>query len=106
MLISNHLNRPNLYRPWDQPTPAEREVAQPEGTNSAQEKTGQAPFTARPVLEAGEAERFSRRHARPSTLEVEKTDPRALQALDAYHAVSTSQEREYVRAVFGVDLYA
>jgi hypothetical protein len=106
MLISGHLNQVNLYRQWDQPTPAEREVAQPTATTATEERTAQAPFTPRPVLEPEQAERFNRRHTRPSAPAVEKNNPQARQALDAYHAVSTSQEREYVRAVFGVDIYA
>jgi hypothetical protein len=105
MLISGHLTRLGPYRQWDQPTYAERELEQPAAVNPAEDKTGQAPFTPRPVLEPAEAERFSRRHARPSALAVEQNDARAREALDAYHEVSTNQEREYVRAVFGVDIY-
>lgn len=114
MLISSHFNRLNPYRQWDQPSLAEREaerstVIDP-AANPARDKTSQAPFTPRPVLDPEEAERFSRRHARPSTTEstlaVEEQSPQALQALDAYHDVSTTEEREYVRSVFGVDIYA
>lgn len=105
MLISAHLNQVNLYRQWDQPSLAERAAEQPTATNAAEERTAQAPFTPRPVLEPEQAERFNRRHTRPSALAVEENGPQARQALDAYHDVSTNQEREYVRAVFGVDVY-
>ncbi|WPL16178.1 hypothetical protein Thiowin_01131 [Thiorhodovibrio winogradskyi] len=105
MLISGHLNLLPLNRQWDQPSLAEREAAQPAATHPADDKTEQRPFTPRPVLEPEQAERFSRRHARSSALAVEENSPRARQALDAYHDVSTNQEREYVRAVFGVDIY-
>lgn len=110
MLISGHLNQLSLYRQWDQPSLAARQAEQPAAATLAEDRTSQAPFTPRPVLEPEQAERFSRRQTRPSAtdrpVEVEEQNPMALQALDIYHDVSTNQEREYVRAVFGVDVYA
>ncbi len=131
MIISGQFNRlyPDrpLELPWERPTLAERELEQ--AMAPVQARTAQEPFTPRPVLEPEEAERFSRRHARPSMPRspsgssqgpssgtsagqstampvMELSDLRTRAALDAYHEVGTNQHREYVRSVFGIDLYA
>lgn len=107
MLISGPLSRFYPYRHWDQPSVAEREPERSVVPESAANKPGQEPsLTRRPVLEAEQVERLSRRRdSRQQALAVEQQAPRARYALDAYHEVSTNQEREYVRAVFGVDVY-
>ncbi len=94
-LILNTYSFP-LEQQWERHPRAANPVSQ----------SGHAPLGERVVLDIEQAERLYVFQGSPDHLGRKTQDPQVQRALEAYRDVQLNQEREYIRTLVGLDLYA
>jgi hypothetical protein len=104
MQISNSLTLPSLIGSLEQQRESAARMTQMVLPLASQVGEGGATrYSVEQVKQAEQA--LQRQRSRPSFSQV-SDDPRIQQALSSYQSVQSSQERDYVSEVLGIDVYA
>ncbi|MET0065961.1 MAG: hypothetical protein ABW076_06415 [Candidatus Thiodiazotropha sp.] len=102
MQINSSLPSPYLPVTLDQ----QRQVTSPVGAPQPLNSAAQQESAVRSVENMRQAEQVLRRQASARRFQQVLEDPRSQRALKSYEAVQSGQERDYVSAVLGIDVYA
>jgi hypothetical protein len=104
MQISNALTLPSLIISLEQQRESASRMAQTVAPLVSQ--AGEERATSYSVEQVKQAEEVLQRQRSRPTLSQFTDDPRKQQALSSYQSVQSSQERDYVSEVLGIDVYA
>ncbi|MEW8027974.1 MAG: hypothetical protein AB2792_19100 [Candidatus Thiodiazotropha sp.] len=103
MQISHSLTLPSMTLSLEQQRESAARMTQ---TIPLASQIGEVVPTLRSVEQVKQAEQLlQRQRSRPTFTQV-SDDPRKQRALSSYQSVQTTQERDYVSEVLGIDVYA